>query len=447
MKYDLAIIGAGPGGYIAAERASAQGLKVVLFEKERLGGVCLNEGCIPSKAMLNAAKIFHQSTHGESFGVTVDNARFDLERLSAHKSGVMDTLRKGVAGLMKRGKVEVIEGAAQIQADRSIQVNGDRYEAEHILIATGSSPVIPPIPGADLDHVVDSSGVLAMEKLPNRVVIIGAGAIGCEFACFFGSIGIPVAVIEMLPEICPAVDPDIAKILRSELTRKNITFHVNARVESITERSVEFSTGDKMESVEGDLVLISTGRAPNVNGLGLESLHLDFDKGGIRIDERCATNVPGVWAIGDVTGRTWLAHAASRMGEVVVHNLTGRPDRIRYDTIAGVIYTQPEVATVGLTREEAEARGLSVRTGKLPLTVNGRFLAEHAGERGLTKLVVEAESGRLLGVHMIGGACSEMIFGAAAMIEAEFRTKELEDIVFPHPTASETIRDSLFTLQ
>jgi dihydrolipoamide dehydrogenase len=184
-----------------------------------------------------------------------------------------------------------------------------------------------------------------------------------------------------------------------------------------------------------------------VNGLGLEKLHLDFDQRGIRIDENCATNVPGVWAIGDVTGRTWLAHAASRMGEVVIHNLTGRPDRIRYDTIAGVIYTQPEVATVGLTREEAEARGLSVRTGKLPLTVNGRFLAEHAGERGLTKLVVEAETGRLLGVHMIGGACSEMIFGAAAMIEAEFRTKELEDIVFPHPTASETIRDTLFTLQ
>lgn len=442
MDADLIIIGGGPAGYVAAERAGARGLKTILIEADRLGGVCLNCGCIPSKALLGAAKRFYDATHGEPYGLTVTGATFDFGQAQAHKTQVMDTLRKGVTGLMRKHKIEVIEGRATLRSDRTVAVGERVLSAPNILLATGSSPARPPIPGADLPHVVDSTGLLNLATLPKQLVIVGGGIIGCEFACCFGSLGVPVTVIEMLPEICPTVDPDIARILRTELGRKGVTFHTGARVEAITADAVRFNADGASHSAAADVVLLATGRRPNVRGLGLETARVDFDDRGVRIDDRCATNVPGIWAAGDITGRTWLAHAASRMAEVVVHQLTGRPDRMRYDGIAGVIYTSPEVATVGLTEAQAQARGLPVRAAKLPLTVSGRFLADQAGGRGLVKVVVHAETGVLLGVHLIGGACSEMIFGAAAMIESEFRVRELEDLVFPHPTVSELIRET-----
>jgi len=443
MTYDLIIIGAGPGGYVAAERAGEQGKKVLLIEKGELGGVCLNCGCIPSKTLLNAAKVYHYAAHGEAYGVKADRPTFDLAAVMARKRKVVATLRKGVAGLMQRNKVTVVNGAARLVSNRSVRVGDEVYEGEHIMIATGSSPARPPIPGIENDCVYDSTRLLDIDTMPERLVVVGGGVIGCEFACFFGTLGVPVTVIEMLPEICPSVDPEIAKILRQELSRRNITFHVGARVESIGDGAVTFAVDDKQETIEAGHVLVAAGRTCNVEGLGLEDLKVDVDRRGIKIDETCATNVPGVYAVGDVTGRQWLAHAASRMGEVVVHNLCGRPDRFRCDAIPGVIYTTPEVATVGLTEEQARAREIPVKTGKMPMAASGRFLAEHDGERGLCKVVVHAGTNALLGVHMIGGACSEMIFGAAAMIETEMRVREIEEIVFPHPTVSELIRETL----
>lgn len=442
MNHDLIIIGGGPAGYVAAERAGAKGLRVLLIERAQLGGVCLNCGCIPSKALLSATKRYYDAKHGAVYGLDVTGATFDFARAQSHKTTVMDTLRKGIGGLMKKHKVEVVTGEATLRADRSVAVGEQVYTAPNILLATGSSPARPPIPGHDLPHVVDSTGLLNLTALPKQLVIIGGGIIGCEFACCFGSLGIPVTVIEMLPEICPTVDPDIARLLRTELARKSITFHTGAKVEAITAADVRFTLEGKTQTVAADCVLLATGRRPNVRGLGLESLNVDFDDRGVRINDRCATNIPGLWAAGDVTGRTWLAHAASRMAEVVVHQLTGRPDHMRFDAIPGVVYTAPEVATVGLTEAQAKARELPVRTAKLPLTISGRFLAEQAGGRGLVKVIVHAETNVLLGVHMIGGACSEMIFGAAAMLEAEFRVRELEDLVFPHPTASEILRET-----
>jgi dihydrolipoamide dehydrogenase len=270
--------------------------------------------------------------------------------------------------------------------------------------------------------------------------------IGCEFACFFGSVGVPVTVIEMLPEICPQMDKDITKNLRAELSKKNVTFHTGAKVLEITADTVRFEKEGKPESVARDIVLVSTGRMPNVNGLGLEELRLDFDQRGIKVDDRCATNVPGIWAAGDCTGKAWLAHTATRMGEVAVNNMSGRPDRYRSNAIPGVVYTVPEIATVGLGEDEAKKAGIPVKVGKMPMSASGRYLAEHADERGQVKVILHAETGVLLGVHMIGGACSEMIWGAAALIEAEFRAKEIEEIVFPHPTVSELIRDTIFTI-
>lgn len=443
MTYDFIVIGGGPAGYVAAERAGAKGLRVLLIEESKLGGVCLNQGCIPSKTLLNSAKLYYHATHGEAYGVKVEHAYFDFTRAQQRKQQVMETLLRGVQGLMKKNKVEVIKGRGRLEPGPSVTVNGSRYTAANILIATGSSPARPPIPGLDGPRVVDSTALLEIESLPDRLAVIGGGVIGCEFACFFSSIGVPVCVIEMEPEICPAVDSEIAKLLRQALIKRGVEFHLAAKVESITDQQVQITTGDGLKTIDRDLVLVSTGRVPNVENLGLDQLGIDYDKRGIRINEHCATNVPGVWAAGDVTGKTWLAHAGSRMGEVVVHHLTGRPDRMRYHTIAGVIYTTPEVATVGWTEAEARDQGHAVQAAKMPMQTNGRFLAEHEGERGLVKVVLDKSSKTLLGVQMIGGNCSEIIYGAAAMLEAEWRVRELEDLVFPHPTTSELLRDTV----
>ena len=421
-------------------------MKVLLVESRRLGGVCLNEGCIPSKTLLNSAKIYRYAMHSEAYGVRATGVEFDLTKVMARKTQVMDTLRNGIAGLMRKSKIEVVLGTAKLQAERKVEINGQIYQAKNSLISTGSSPAKPPIPGCDLPGVLDSTGILNLEKLPKSVVIIGGGVIGCEFACFFGSVGVPVTVIEMLPEICPQMDKDITKNLRGELSKKDVTFHTGAKVLEITADTVRFEKEGKPESVARDIVLVSTGRMPNVKGLGLEELRLDFDQRGIRVDDRCATNVPGIWAAGDCTGRAWLAHTATRMGEVAVNNMSGRPDRYRSNAIPGVVYTVPEIATVGLGEDEAKKAGIPVKVGKMPMSASGRYLAEHAEERGQVKVILHAETGVLLGVHMIGGACSEMIWGAAALIEAEFRAKEIEEIVFPHPTVSELIRDTIFTI-
>lgn len=442
-KYDLSVIGGGPAGYVAAERAGERGLRVLLAEARHLGGVCLNEGCVPSKTMLHSAKLYHQTVHAESYGVRVADCTFDFAPLQERKTRIIETLRKGISGLMKKNNVQVVNEHARLLPDRQVAVGDEVYTADHVLIATGSSPARPPIPGMDLPGVVDSTGILETRERPRSVVVIGGGVIGCEFACFFGSIGVPVTVIEMLPEICPAIDAELARSLRQELEKKNIQFHVGARVEKITETSVEFVVGEDRQAVDRDVVLIATGRTPNVAGIGLEAWGVESGPRGIPVDDRCATHVPGVWAAGDVTGKVWLAHAASRMGEVIVNNITGRQDRMRYDAVPGVIYTQPEVAVTGCTAAEAEARGHTVRTARWPMTANGRFLAEHESDRGVCKVIVDADSGVLLGVHMLGAACSEMIFGAAALIEMEARDVEIADLVFPHPTVSEVIRDAV----
>jgi dihydrolipoamide dehydrogenase len=441
VKYDFAVIGAGPAGYVAAKKAASAGLKVVMVEKKKLGGVCLNEGCVPSKTLLQAAKTYHHAKHGSIFGVEAGSLSFDFGKAHAHKNSVMDRMRDGIAGLMKKNKVEVIEGEAKL-VKGGFSVNGESHEAENILLCTGSSPSIPPIPGIEADHIVDSTGILDNEQLPESLVIVGGGVIGCEFACVYASVGVPVTVLEAMPEICPNLDPEIATILRKELENKGVTFLLGAKVEKFEGKSVRYNLEGESREIESDLVLVATGRKPNVSDLGLEDIGLDFDpRGGVKVDPRGATNLPGVWAAGDVTGQAWLAHAASRMAEVVVHNITGQKDQMRHDTMPAVVYTSPEVAVVGLTKEEAVDRGFKVKTGKIPMAINARYIAENPGEKGMCKVVLDADTNRLLGVHMVGGACSEMIFGAVAMLETELREEEIEEIVFPHPTTSEIMKD------
>ena len=470
--FDLAVVGGGPGGYVAAERAAARGLRTALVERDHLGGVCLNSGCIPTKTLIHSAKLLQQAHHGAVYGVAVEGARYDLGAAMAWKATVTGRLRAGVAGLMERHGVAVEAGTARLTGRGRLSVDGRELGARNVIVATGSRAARPPIPGADLPHVVDSTGALQLQQLPARVVIVGGGYIGMEFASYFHAVGVDVVVVEMLEEILQGVDGDIVRQLKSALPE--VVWHLGTRVTAIDASGVSLETpaGERREAA--DLVLLATGRVPNATELGLETVGALFNRRGITVDEFMRTNVAGLYAVGDVTGRSLLAHAASRMGEVAADAIAGaRPgsNRMRYHAVPWVVYTLPEIAGVGLSEEAARASGRRVRVARMPLAANGRFLAEHLAPtgaggsgaadataatspvraqptpRGVVKVIVDADSHALLGVHMIGTPASEIIFGAATMIEAELRVEELREIVFPHPTVSEALRDVLWEVK
>lgn len=440
--YDVLILGAGPAGYVAAEHAGALGKKALLVEKELLGGVCLNRGCVPTKAFLNAAKLYDHALNAGVFGVTVTGAAFDYGVMKTRTAKVQDTLRNGIAAMMKKNKVEVVTGSATILDKNTVEVNGQQYQCANLLIASGSSPVLPPIPGlAGNPAVVDSTGVLNAETLADSIVIIGGGVIGIEFACFFSLLGKQVTVVEMLPQICGAVDNEIAVTIQRRLEGKGVKIHTSAKVEKIEDNTVHFT--DKAgvaQIVESAMILAATGRAANLSGLGLDKLTIDMDKRHIKVNERAETSLPGVYAAGDVTGRWQLAHFASRQGVVAINNMFGHDDVCRECAIPSVIYTDPEVASVGLTEALAKEKGLETKTLKMMLGASGRFLAETEGVRGFIKAIV-GDRGVLLGMHVVGPYASEMIGAACVMIENEMRAKDIAEVVFPHPTVAEIMKE------
>ncbi|MCF7944378.1 MAG: dihydrolipoyl dehydrogenase [Spirochaetia bacterium] len=443
--FDLIIIGAGPGGYIAAERAGAMGKKVLIIEKEQLGGVCTNWGCIPTKSLLNSAKQYVHAQEADKFGVHIEKARFELSEAMEWKNEVVQTLRDGIQYLMKKNTVTVEFGEAEVTDAHHVKVNDTVYTGSYIMIASGSSPAVPPIPGVEQKHVLTSKEILSIDAIPKKLAVIGGGVIGMEFASFFSSVGSEVHVVEMLDEILPLTDKEFAKLMRREM--KQVKFHLGCRVEKIDEKQVHFTNKKgKAESIEADTVLMSVGRRPNVQGF--EDIGLDVDGGRIVVDERMRTNIPSIYAVGDVNGKSLLAHSASRMGEVAVANMFGDGDVMRYHAVPWAVYTQPEAAGCGLTEQDAEKEGRKVLTASMQMRANGRFLAEH-GKRagGLCKVVVDAETKVLLGVHLLGAVSSEMIYGAAAMIEAELRVKDIKEIIFPHPSVSEIIRDTIWELK
>lgn len=450
--HDLIIIGGGPAGYTAAERAGSLGKSVLLIEKERLGGVCLNVGCIPTKTLLHASKLYHAASNGATFGVSTPEVSFDLGAAMKHKNKTIDTLVKGVGAKMKRANAEVVEGEARLLDRTTVEVNGSRYEGRNILLATGSSSAVPPLPGIESKAVVTSTELLSVESMPDSLVIIGGGYIGMEFAGFFAALGVPVTIVEMMEEIIPFMDPDLAKTLRRSVD--GVTYELGARVTKVDGHTVHYETSGKEKTVNGDLILVSVGRRPNLAGMGLEEAGLDVDKNGVRVDAHQRTNLPGVWAAGDVTGTTLLAHAAYRMAEVAVANMFADDWRehnsyvptMHHDTVPWVVFTAPEVAGCGMTESEAASAGYETKAAQLPMRISGRYLAEHPRERGIVKMVAEKKSGRVLGVHMIGSGCSELVFGAAMAIETELRVQDLRDVVFPHPTLSEALREAAWEL-
>ncbi len=449
---DLLIIGGGPAGYVAAERAGHHGLQVVLFEKKSMGGVCLNEGCIPTKTLLYSAKTYENALHGDKYGVYGENIRFDFGKIMARKNKIVRKLVAGVKSKMKENNVTVIDGEAMIQgrSEKGVEVtcNGESYLVKNLLICTGSEASVPPIPGlAEAgDTILTNREILDLKELPQSLVVIGGGVIGMEFASFYNSLGVKVTIVEMLPEILGGLDFEISAMLRDIYTKKGIEFNLNAKVVQIDGNKVVFEKEGKTETIEGDKILISVGRRAVTKGFGLENLNVEMTRTGIKVDEKMRTNVPGVYAAGDVTGFSLLAHTASREGEVVVNNLTGRIDTMRYNAIPGVVYTNPEVAGVGETEETAKAKGIAYKVAKLPMTFAGRFVAENEGGNGLCKILVGEKHGEVIGVHMLGNPCSEIIYGACMAIEQEMTLEAMQEVVFPHPTVSEIFKETIFSV-
>ena len=447
---DLAIIGGGPCGYVAAERAGAKGLNVVLFEKKSLGGVCLNEGCIPTKTLLYGAKVYDTAKNGEKYGVTAGDVAFDYKKMVDRKNKVVRKLVAGVGAKMKAHGVTVVTGEAYIAGRGAegieITCNGESYKAANLLIATGSEAFVPPIPGiAEAGEIIlTNREILAMKDQPESLVVIGGGVIGTEFASFFNSLGTKVTVIEMLDKILGPMDTEMSTMLMDMYAKKGIDFHLKATVVEVKGNEVFYEKDGVRQSVKGDKILVSVGRRCNTEGFGLENLGVELDGRRIKVDEKMRTNVPNVFAAGDVAGKFQLAHTASREGEVVVNNLTGRKDHMRYDAVPSVVYTNPEIAGVGLTEEIAKAKNIPYKVMQLPMAYAGRFVAENEGGNGVCKVLVGPEHGEVLGVHMLGNPSSEMIYGACLAIEQEMTLKEMEEVIFPHPTVSEIFKEVVF---
>lgn len=454
MAYDLIVIGGGPAGYLGAERAGEAGLDTLLIEKRFLGGVCLNEGCIPSKTLLNSAKIYDKAQHGEKYGVVTDNVEYNHKKVIKRKNKVVDTLVSGIRAQMKKKKVTVVEGFGKITGKNGegyqVKVDDEVYTGKRLLIATGSTPIVPPIPGLeeglDSGYILTNREILDLENVPVSLAIIGGGVIGLEMASYFNSVGSNVTVIEMLDHIAGDTDQEISQILLNNYQDKGVDFQLNSRVVEIDDNSIVYEFEDEEFKVKTDKALLCIGRASVVDGIGLGNIGVETEEGHIKVDERGKTNVPEVYAAGDVNGYSMLAHTAYREAEVCVNNMLGKKDIMRYRAIPAVIYTNPEVASVGETEATAKEKGIDYEVAKPSMMFSGRYVAENEGGDGICKVLIDKEYRKLIGVHMITNYASEIIYGAGMMIENEMRVEDIKELVFPHPTVSEIIREGIFQL-
>ena len=445
MKYQLAIIGGGPAGYTAAETAGKAGLSVVLFEKKSLGGVCLNEGCIPTKTLLYSAKTYDHARHAQKYAVTVSEASFDLPKIIARKQKVVRKLVLGIKGKLTQAGVTIVQGEAQIVDAHHISCGEESYECDNLLLCTGSETFIPPIPGLEKVNYWTHRDALESKELPKSLAIVGGGVIGMEFASFFNSLGVEVTVIEMLPEILGGgMDVEMAGLLRAEYAKRGIRFMLSTKVTAIDEGiTIHYETAEGAGEVVAEKLLMSVGRRPVMKGYGLENLDMERNaRGGIVVDAQMRTSLPGIYVCGDLTGFSLLAHTAVREAEVAVHTILGKEDAMSYRAIPGVVYTNPEIAGVGETEESLQKKGINYRAVKLPMAYSGRFVAENEGVNGICKLLI-AEDDTILGAHVFGTPASEIIAIAGMAIELRLTTEQWKRIVIPHPTVGEIFREAL----
>ena len=451
MNFDIAIIGGGPAGYTAAERAGANGLKAVLFEKKAMGGVCLNEGCIPTKTLLYSAKILDSIKNASKYGVSAESPSFDLSKIMSRKDKTVKMLTGGVKMTESSYGVTIVEKEALIEGEKDgkiqITCDGETYSVKYLLVCTGSDTVIPPIPGLSEISYWTSKEALEIKELPKTLVIIGGGVIGMEFASFFNSLGVQVTVVEMMDEILGGMDKELSALLRAEYAKRGIKFLLGTKVVGLSQTEegavVSYENAEGNGSVVAEKLLMSVGRRPVTKGFGLENLNLEkTERGIIKINEKMQTSVSGVYVCGDLTGFSLLAHTAVREAEVAVHSILGKEDTMSYRAIPGVVYTNPEIAGVGETEESASTKGINYQVIKLPMAYSGRFVAENEGVNGVCKVLLD-EQQRVIGAHVLGNPASEIITLAGTAIELGLTAAQWKKIVFPHPTVGEIFREAL----
>ncbi|MCE8613910.1 dihydrolipoyl dehydrogenase [Bacteroides fragilis] len=447
MKYQVIIIGGGPAGYTAAEAAGKAGLSVLLFEKQNLGGVCLNEGCIPTKTLLYSAKTYDGAKHASKYAVTVSEASFDLSKIIARKSKVVRKLVLGVKSKLTSNNVTIINGEATILDKNKICCGEEIYECDNLILCTGSETFIPPIFGIDTVNYWTHREALDNKELPASLAIVGGGVIGMEFASFFNSLGVKVTVIEMMDEILGGMDKELSALLRADYAKRGITFLLSTKVVSLAQSEegvlVSYENADGAGNVTAEKLLMSVGRRPVAKGFGLENLNLQrTERGSILVNGQMESSLPGVYVCGDLTGFSLLAHTAVREAEVAVHAILGKTDTMSYRAIPGVVYTNPEIAGVGQTEESLIAKGIAYRAVKLPMAYSGRFVAENEGVNGVCKVLL-GDDDTILGAHVLGNPASEIITLAGMAIEMKLKAAEWKKIVFPHPTVAEIFREAL----
>jgi dihydrolipoamide dehydrogenase len=451
MNYDVIVIGSGPGGYVAAIRASQLGLKTAIIERENLGGICLNWGCIPTKALLKSAQVFEYLNHAKDYGISADNIKADFGAVVKRSRDVADGMSKGIQFLMKKNKIDVIMGTATVKAGKKVDVKAadgkvSTVEAKHIIIATGArSRQLPNLP-QDGKKIIGYREAMNLPKQPKTMVVVGSGAIGVEFAYFYATMGTKVTIVEFLPNIVPVEDEEVSKQLEKSLKKIGIDIMTEASVESvdtkgdISKATVKTKTGNVI--LEAEIVLSAVGIEANISGLGLESVGIATDKGKIVTDKFYATNVPGYYAIGDCVGGQALAHVASAEGITCVEKIAGvHTEAIDYNNIPGCTYCQPEVASVGMTEKQAKEKGYTLKVGKFPFSASGKASASGAKD-GFIKLIFDAKYGEILGAHMIGANVTEMIAEIVAIRKLETTGHELIKTIHPHPTMSEAIMEA-----
>lgn len=447
MQYDLIVIGAGPGGYIAAIRAAQLGLKTAVAERAEIGGTCLNRGCIPTKTLMHSANLYRELDDAARMGITVTAKAADFKAMHARKAQVVEQLRGGVAQLLKGNGVDVIEGTAAFTSAEAICVNGETYTAKNFIIATGSSPAVPPIPGADLPNVVTSDEMLDTDSCDyNELVIIGGGVIGVEMASVYNGIGRKVTVIEALDRILANMDREISQNLSMILKKRGVAVNTASMVTGISEQDGKlvctFERKGKTEIVAADGVLICVGRRAVTDGLNVEAAGVELDRGRVKVDGCYRTNVPNIYAIGDVTGGIQLAHAAEAQGIACVESICGMTPTVDPNLVPACVYTSPEIATVGITADEAKQQGKAVITGKYIMSGNGKSVIENE-ERGFIKLVFDAETEKLLGAQLMCGRATDMIGELVTAVSAGLTKALMAMALHPHPTFCEGITEAV----
>ncbi|MDD3036481.1 dihydrolipoyl dehydrogenase [Bacteroides sp.] len=447
MKYQVIIIGGGPAGYTAAEVAGKAGLSVLLIEKNSLGGVCLNEGCIPTKTLLYSAKIYDNARHASKYAVNVAEASFDLSKIICRKSKVVRKLVLGVKAKLATNNVTILSGEARIIDKNTVRCGDETYEGENLILCTGSETFIPPIKGIETVNYWTHRDALDNKEILSSLVIVGGGVIGMEFASFFNSLGVQVTVVEMMDEILGGMDKELSALLRTEYAKRGVKFLLSTKVVSLSQDGdlavVCYENAEGSESVVADKILMSVGRRPVTKGFGLENLEIErTERGNIKVNAQMQTSIPSVYACGDLTGFSLLAHTAVREAEVAVHTILGKADVMSYRAIPGVVYTNPEIAGVGETEESASTKAINYRIVKLPMAYSGRFVAENEGVNGVCKILLD-ECDRIIGAHVLGNPASEIIALAGTTIELGLTAEQWKKIVFPHPTVCEIFREAL----